>query len=49
MEKKEIIDDASKKGKREKIKDTKIYSRKWGSEGIMGDCPGPTRAKTVVC
>jgi len=28
-----------------KIKDTKRQSRRWGSEGIMGDCPGPTLGK----
>jgi len=32
------------KGKNGKVKDTKRWSRRWGSEGIRGrgDCPGPT-------
>jgi len=38
-----------RKGKREKVKDTKIYSKRWGSEGIRkgGKCPGPTRGMYV--
>jgi len=28
-----------------KGKDTKRYRRRWGSDGIRGDCPGPTRGK----
>jgi len=36
------IDEASKKGKRGKVKDTKKTVEGGGSEGIRGDCPGPT-------
>jgi len=28
--------------KRKKGKDTKGYRRRWGSDWIRGDCPGPT-------